>query len=278
MQTITMVGKDSNPIGVFDFGVGGLTIVRELKRILPNEQIIFLGDEENSPFSRKFIQEEELARCAISYMRFLEKHHIKLAVIGCNLMSAYAVRELEKKFSIPIVGLVESTLEEIYNRVEKPEVAQIAVFTTPVSAGIKLYQKIMKEKMPEAQVFEIGCPDLLDIIAKNQANTEEADVAVAQYAAMVPKTISAALLTCTRFPVLMNSFQRALPGIPVIDPAVGSAKRTKKILEKMGLLSKRRRGIDSYFSSGDKNVFKKNVQEIMGEIECEINSTHIAIM
>lgn len=255
----------SAPIGIFDYGAGGLTVVQSIAQVLPNERFVFLADEAK----KNHREEEDVARRhkiedALRYAEFVCRHHVKLLVVGCNLMSVFALEALQQHVDVPVIGLVQPAVTAISERVARPEDKKIAVFTTEMAAYLKLFTRTFEKAFPGIQVFEVGCGSLPKIIDDNLAGTEAADEEVRKYTNQVPDNISAALLTCTRFPILMGSFEKSLPPVPVIDPAKSLAVIVKETLASRDLLAGQP-AQSVFYTTGDPLPFAYTAKQLIGK-------------
>lgn len=256
------------PIGVFDYGIGGLTVVQALSTALPDEHFVFLADEakHNTP------EEEEAARRhriedALRYASFVRAQGAKLIVVGCNLMSAFAIDTLRETLDVPVIGLVEPALTALSREITHPAEKKVAVFTTEMAAYLHLFTKALNRAYPGIQVAEIGCGRLSDVIAAGLADTPEADRVVRDYAEQAGEGIAAALLTCTRFPLLMGSFARALPGTPILDPAQALPQLVSEALLRSALRAPVGSvGMSRMYTTGDVSAFKGAASDILGSV------------
>lgn len=268
----------SAPIGVFDYGIGGLTVVKALSAALPNEHFVFLADEAkvNTP------EEEEPARLhrtedALRYASFLQTQHVKMIVVGCNLMSAFAMDTLRQKLDIPVIGLVEPAIAALAQTLDHPETKKAAVFTTEMAAYLHLFTRKLQAAFPGISVTEIGCGKLPALISSGLADSPAADQMVREYAVQAGADLDAALLTCTRFPVLMRSFERALPGIPILDPAQTLPQLVTDILDREHLHAPAdTAGTNHFYTTGDAAVFEQAAAEILGT-EFPFSAAHSVI-
>lgn len=254
------------PIGVFDYGIGGLTVVRTLAAALPDEHFVFLADESkvNKP------EDEDASRLhrtedALRYASFVRAQGAKLIVVGCNLMSAFALSALREALDVPVIGLVEPALAALSQSINRPEEKKIAVFTTEMAAHLHLFTKELCRAYPGIRVAEIGCSTLPDLISAGLADTPEADRVVLDYVERSGEDIAAALLTCTRFPLLMRSFECALPGVPILDPAQMLPHLVSEVLLRSNLCAPAgSSGTSRMYTTGDVGVFGKAISEVLG--------------
>lgn len=268
----------SGPIGVFDYGIGGLNVVKALSAAFPDEHFIFFADEAkiNTP------EAEDMARLhrtedALRYAAFVRAQGAKMIVIGCNLMSAFARDTLCQKLDVPVIGMVEPAIAMLSQCFSEPEKHKIAVFTTEMAACLRVFTKKFQTAFQGIRVAEIGCGKLPGLISAGLAGTEETDCVVRSYAELAGNDIDAALLACTRFPMLMDTFERAMPAIPIIDPAQMLPQLTEAVLERGNLCAPK--GIPDksiLYTTGDSAAFKKAADDIFeGSLEYSVMHTDI---
>ena len=159
---------DSRPIGVFDSGVGGITVLKEIRKELPNEDIIYLGDTENFPYGNK--TKEEIIKFAEENVKKLLKYNVKIIVIACGTATSQAIEKLKEEFSIPIIGIIEPTV----NYIKQKEYKEIGVIATEGTIRSGAWERKLKERMPEIIVINKACPMLATI-------AEEGRVTVAKH-------------------------------------------------------------------------------------------------
>lgn len=267
----------SAPIGVFDYGIGGLTVVKTLSQSLPNERFLFFADEArvNTPEKPSAARQHHTEN-ALKYATFLHSRGAKMIIIACNLMSVYASDALQKQMDIPVIGLVEPIFSALTKEYPYPEEKKIAVFTTDIAASVQLFTKKLQDVFPGINVSEIACPRLAKIIDNGLAESLEADQAVRDYAMAAGAHIDAALLACTRFPILLSSFQKALPGVPILDPAKYLPPIVQEILNREKLAQKATvSDINHFYTTGNKLAFEKASENILGSAE-SFSAEHIS--
>ncbi len=255
--------KATDAIGVFDYGSGGLTVVQAIAELLPDEKFIFLADEakvntkedENTTRMKKIED-------AFQYADFLYNRDVKMIVVACNLMSAFAVEELQRHMDVPVIGLVQPGVLALKEHIDFSAERKIGVFTTEMAASLKLFSRIFEKAFPGIKVYEVGCPALPKVIDDQLAGTDIADKTVQQYADQMPSDVDAVYLACTRFPILKSSFGKIFPNIPIIDPAQNLAKNVCEILRKQNILAKRPEA-SIFYTTGKKEIFYKVSEQLI---------------
>ena len=151
-ENVTALKKDA-PIGVFDSGIGGLTVAREIMRQIPNEKIIYFGDTARMPYGSK--SKETVTRFSKQIVRFLETFQVKTIVVACNTASAYALDELEKEIDVPIIGVIKPGAR---TAAEVTRNGRIGVIATPASIRSRSYETRIRDILPDAEIFTRSCP------------------------------------------------------------------------------------------------------------------------
>ena len=187
---------DNRPIGIFDSGVGGITVLKEIQKRLPNEHLIYLGDTKNFPYGNK--SKEEIIKFAIQNVEYLIKKNVKIIVIACGTATSQAIEILQTKFEIPIMGIIEPTVEYVKNK----NYNKIGVIATEGTIRNGAWENKLKEKIQNIEVINKACPMLATIAEEGRATGEEGRKAIKEY--MKPfkeKKINKIILGCTHFPI-----------------------------------------------------------------------------
>jgi glutamate racemase len=219
-----------NPIGIFDSGIGGLTVVKELIKLMPNENLVYFGDTARVPYgtrSVKLIKQYSLEDAA-----FLEQFNIKLLIIACNTASAIAVDLLTSVLSIPVTGVIEPVVSAaITNSKNK----RIGVIGTTATINSQAYTRQIHNRRPDTSVYEQPCPLLVPLVEEGWIEDEITRLTVQKYLVpLLEQEIDTIILGCTHFPVLKDLIQDVVgPQITLIDSGQETAKVVRKMLENM---------------------------------------------
>lgn len=216
------------PIGIFDSGFGGLTVMNAVKECMPNEDIIYFGDTANLPYGNK--SAEAIISYTLKNTEFLISLGIKLLIIACHSACSASYDLLTNKLPIPVVGVVAPSVDLMKKQITKGNIALIGTRRTIQS---NMYQKLIAEQIPNAQLISIACPLFVPIVEEGYAKHPIARVVVKEYLhPLKDKNIQALLLGCTHYPLLSSLIQEEMgPSTQLIDPAEGCAQEAKKILE-----------------------------------------------
>ncbi|MCC6704363.1 MAG: glutamate racemase [Thermomicrobiales bacterium] len=223
----------SAPIGVFDSGVGGLTIVREIQRRLPGESVIYIGDTANCPYGNRSTTEiHQLARQMV--MR-LQRHGVKMVVIACNTISVNCIGELRAEFpNLSMVGTAPAV--KLASSVSKSR--RIGVLSTIATANSAYQAMLVEQFASDCKVVNIGTNELVPRIERGAWSTELPDVLPDVLAPFREAEVDALVLGCTHYPLLRNEISQILgPGVAVLDSGEAIARQVGRVLESNGLLN-----------------------------------------
>ena len=224
--------KKSAPVGVFDSGVGGLTVAREIMRHLPNENIVYFGDTARVPYGSK--SKDNIIRYSRQIIHFLKTKGVKAIVIACNTASALALDVVREESDIPIIGVVEPGARAALDvTVSK----KIGVIGTEATIRSSMYEKIIQGIDPEAVVIGKACPLFVPLVeegfAKHQVTKEIIDFYLSSFLEM---DIDSLILGCTHYPLLRSRIREYVGGkMTLVNPAYETAMDLKKLLEERGM-------------------------------------------
>jgi glutamate racemase len=224
----------ARPIGLFDSGVGGLTVMKEVVRQLPHENLIYLGDTAHLPYGEK--SPEAILRYTLENTDFLIEQGIKLLIIACHTASSHALDALQQKLSIPVIGVIESGLECL---LKAPQKKRIAVLGTASTIGSGVYQTSIQARLPDCEIFAVACPLFVPLIEEGLHSHQATNLIAQHYlGALKNKQIDAALLACTHYPLIRSSIQQTLgEDVTLIEPAEACAKKAFHWLKESGSLN-----------------------------------------
>jgi glutamate racemase len=224
----------SLPIGIFDSGVGGLTVYRALHERLPDEHFVYLGDTARVPYGTKSLSTVE--RYAIENAKFLEAHGIKLLVVACNTASALALPAIRGAVSVPVVGVIEPGARAA---VEVAAQKKIGVIATEATVQSGAYARAISEINPAIDVIERSCPLFVPLAEEGWAETDVARAVADQYLHdLKQKNVGALVLGCTHYPILRDLISEVVGSeIPLIDSGEAAANEVRALLQSSGLLS-----------------------------------------
>jgi glutamate racemase len=220
------------PIGIFDSGVGGLTVYRALHERLPNERFVYLGDTARVPYGTKSLATVE--RYAVENSRFLEAHGIKLLVVACNTASALALPAIRRAVGVEVVGVIEPGSREA---VDVARGKRIGVIATEATVQSRAYSRTIAIMDSAAEVIERACPLFVSLAEEGWADTDVARAVAREYLEdLNTRPISALVLGCTHYPILRNVITETLgSNVQLIDSGEATAVVVESILKISGL-------------------------------------------
>ena len=236
----------SAPIGVFDSGIGGLTVVAALRRLMPEEQIIYLGDTARLPYGTKSagVVRRYTAHCA----RFLQEQGAKMIVIACNTATAYGLEPLQQTLGMPVVGVIEPSAAAA---VQATRSGRIGVIGTEGTISSGSYQNAMAAMRASLHVTVAACP-LFVPLAEEGLTQHPATMLLAQeyLAPLIANNIDTLVLGCTHYPLLTRCFEQVVgPGVHIVDSATAAALMVRQTLEAVALCCQARSGDDLFFAT-----------------------------
>lgn len=252
---------DSRPIGIFDSGVGGLTVVKQVVKALPNEDIIYFGDTARVPYGSK--SKETVTKFSSQIIRFLLSKKVKSVVIACNTVSSNCFEELTNQFSLPIIEVVSSGVESC---VEQSKNKIVGVIGTEATVKSGAYEKKIIDYDSDFKVFSKACPLFVPIAEEGWADTEVARLTAEIYLKpLVRKGIDSIILGCTHYPILKKCIGGVVgENIKIIDPAYATAIKTRDYLEKNNMLSQSGGNI-TFFVSDETEKFDFICESVLGK-------------
>ena len=254
---------NSKGIGVFDSGVGGLTVAGQVMELLPNEQIIYFGDCLRAPYGDR--SPEELTQFSREIVDFLLAQGIKALVVACGTISARVFDVVEGMVDMPVMGMVAPAARAA---VDVTKTGHIGVIATSGTAASGAHKAAITHLRPDTTVAAVACPLFVPLAEEGWTDNGVTDLAAQVYMEnfnFAKSGVDTMVLGCTHYPLLINSITKALPkGVAVVDPAVILARDLKEVLEKGGLL----RGDNlppehRLFVSGNKEKFDKMSEMVL---------------
>ncbi len=212
----------ARPIGVFDSGLGGLTVVKELRRKLPNEKIIYFGDIARLPYGIK--SKKQIIECSKENTQFLKSKNVKALVVACNSSASVSIPTLKKIFKLPIIDVIQPAVEAA---VRTTQAGRIAVLGTQATIDSGAYQKAIKKKDEKIKVFSIACPLFVPLVEEGWANNDIAKKTIETYlSSLKSKKIDVLILGCTHYPLLKTSIQKFMGDKVVLIDSAGPTVKT----------------------------------------------------
>jgi len=233
MTSLTQSNRNTRPIGVFDSGLGGLTVLTELRRQLPKENFVYLGDTARTPYGSK--GPKTIARYADECIKFLQTKNVKLIVAACNTVSALGDATLNRDKTVPVIGTIESALKEV---AKLPDCKKIAVIGTEATIGSKAYEVAFNRAMPDLQVDSLACPLFVPMVEQGILEGRVFEVVADHYLERLRLIrVDALVLACTHYPLLKSALESYLGSeVVIVEPSKSVAELVTKSLEETGLI------------------------------------------
>lgn len=218
---------DNRPIGIFDSGVGGLTVMREIMEKLPYENLIYFGDTARIPYGSRSVQ--TIKKYSYQCASFLKSKDVKAIVIACNTASSIALNYVEENFNIPVIGVIEPGAK---SAAECTKNNRIGIIGTVATINSGSYQTKIMEYKHNAEVIGIPCPLFVPIVEEGWEYSTVAELTAEKYLTeLMEHDVDALVLGCTHYPILKYTIKKVVgPNVQLINPAFHTAKILKKIL------------------------------------------------
>lgn len=220
------------PVGVFDSGVGGLTVAREIMRQIPEERIVYFGDTARLPYGSK--SKDTVVRYARQIIRFLRTKEVKAIVIACNTASAYALETVQAECDIPVIGVINAGARAAVGATNN---GKIGVIGTEGTVGSGIYTEVMKKMRPDIEVFGQPCPLFVPLVEEGLFHDFVTDEIASRYLNVLKgKYIDTLVLGCTHYPLLRSTLRRLLgEDVTLVNPAYETAIELRELLQTRGI-------------------------------------------
>ncbi|MCL4424641.1 MAG: glutamate racemase [Firmicutes bacterium] len=245
---------DNRPIALFDSGVGGLTVARELVRRLPQESLLYLADTGRLPYGTR--PPAQVAAFTLQIIRFLEEKGAKMAVIACNTATAAGLEMARRSLTLPVLGVIDPGAAMAAQATRN---GRIGISATPATVSSGAYERAIKRINPDLEVHGEPCPEFVYLVEGGVKDVELAKrTAQKCLSPLLEKGIDTLVLGCTHFPFL-NEIIAGVVGetVRLIDPAVGTVSEIERILQEKDLVSESTVPQRTFFTSGDPAVFRQ---------------------
>lgn len=222
-------------IGIFDSGIGGLTVLKEVCKILPNENIIYLGDTARVPYGIR--SAETVTKYSFECINFLLKKNIKLIVVACNTVSSVSLEEIKKRVEVPVIGVIEPGAKAATSITKN---RKVGVIGTEATIKTKAYTNAIKTIRNEVEVYELACPLFVPLVEEGWTDDIIAKLTAERYlSAMKSKDIDTIVLGCTHYPLLKKVIEEVMGNVNIVDSAIETSKAVKNILYNKNLFRDR---------------------------------------
>jgi glutamate racemase len=246
-------------IGIFDSGVGGLTVLREIYKQLPNESVLYFGDTDRLPYGNR--SQAEIVQFVREILAWMQQQHVKMVVMACNTSSALALDAVRSEFKLPILGLILPGAKAAVSQGKR-----IGVIATPATAKSGAYRQAIQEIDSTAQVWEVGCPKFVPLIESDRINDPYTEQVAREYLKpLLQENIDTLVFGCTHYPHLEGVLRKILPpSVTLIDPAVATAAAIDWELKLLGLHARKSPHPTQFGVSGDPEQFTTLASQWLG--------------
>lgn len=268
--------SSSAPIGVFDSGIGGITVVKELMSQLPGERIIYYGDTARVPYGNK--SKETIIAYSKQIANFLMTRDVKAIVIACNTVSAVAFDDLRAELPVPVVGVVKPGAKAAAEATKNNRIGVIATRAT-VDSGV--YEQFLKKTNPEISVYKQACPLFVPLVEEGWIDDEITDQIIHRYIdGLVAEDIDSLVLGCTHYPLLKERIRKAVgERITLVNPAYETAHHLKYVLEEHDLLNEETdmKFRNEYYVSDSPDKFRQFANKVLGDASVPADAVRVKI-
>ena len=246
---------NNNPIGLFDSGIGGTSIWREIHQLLPKENTIYLADSKNAPYGQK--SKDEIIQLSFKNTEFLLDQNCKLIVVACNTATTNAIKELRDKYDVPFIGIEPAIKPAATNS----KTQKIGILATKGTLNSELFYKNV-EKFQDIKIIEQIGYNLVTLIENGEMNSPEMNDLLQEYLTpMIEQNIDYLVLGCTHYPYLIPQIEKIIPkNIKIIDSGEAVARQTKSILEnKVGFRNSLEKSTQIFYTNANPKVLSEIV-------------------
>lgn len=258
-----MSNHPSQPIGLFDSGFGGLTVLKQVRQLLPHENIVYLGDTARLPYGSKSPQ--TIIQYAEENAQFLLEKQIKLLIVACHTACSHSFAILKNKLPIPVIGVIEPGFKLL---AQATKTKRVAVLGTASTIGSGIYQKLFSAQYPQMQLFPVACPLFVPLIEEGFSNHQAAEWIAKDYLGHLEnEKIDAALLACTHYPLMRPIIQQAIGArVQLIEPAQAAAEEAAALLLASHLLNPALEvpGVE-FYATDDPEKFQRLGKAFLGQ-------------
>ena len=259
---------DNRPIGLFDSGIGGLTVLREIWKTAPDESTIYFGDNSRAPYGTK--SRSTVIRYSLQNLKFLESKDVKMIVVACNTASAYAYEELRARAKVPVVEVVTPGADDACNATKNGKIGIIATKAT-VSTGV--YKDAVERRakelgMDNIEIFQQACPLFVSLAEEGWWDSEVTRLTAEEYLKPLKEAgIDTLVMACTHYPLLTKVIGEVMgDGVTLVNTGVATAKVVRGLLDKEGICSGRNEEpVREFYTSDEPELFEQVAAPFLGE-------------
>ena len=259
---------DNRPVGVFDSGIGGLTVLREIWKTVPDESTIYFGDNSRSPYGTK--SRSTIIRYSLQNMKFLESKDVKMIVVACNTASAYAYEELKKRANVPVVEVVTPGADVACRATKNGRIGIIATKGT-ISTGV--YKKAVEDRaeelgMKNIEIYQQACPLFVSLAEEGWWDKEVTRLTAEEYLKPLKDAgVDTLVMACTHYPLLSKVIKEVMgDGVVLVNTGEATARVVKELLGSEGTASEGNKSpVREFYTSDEPELFEQVAAPFLGE-------------
>lgn len=259
---------DNRPVGIFDSGVGGLSILAEVAKLLPKESFIYVADQKNIPYGAK--SSDQLKKLTENIVAFLLKQNVKMVIVGCNTATVYTLEYLRDRFSLPMVGIVPvvKTLSEV------SQAKKIGVLSTLSTSKSSYLEKLIADHAADCEVFVSPGVGLVELVESGITSGPEVEGALKNLVEpMLAAGVDSIALGCSHYPFLRDALQKLVgQEVKILDSGAAVARQVKRILENNKQLADVKKS-DIFYTTGDVWQFRVVAEKLLAQ---NLNEVYLA--
>jgi len=260
------------PVGFLDSGLGGLSVMKEVKKLLPRENIEYFADNQRQPYGEK--SQSELVKFTLQIISFFLKKKIKICVIACNTATAASFEQAKEHFSIPIIGVIKPAVQDA---IKKTKNKRIGVIATEFTTKNEAYPQEIKRVAPEIKVFSNFCPEFVSIVEAGKFTALKTYVVAREYLKPLKDAqIDTLILGCTHYSFLKKVISDIMgPEVILIDPSVSTSLTLKEVLIQKGISKEEGKSKENYYTTGLPEKVEKTAKIILNSGSFKIQKVRL---
>lgn len=258
---------NSKPIGIFDSGLGGLTVLRALRALMPHENLIYYGDTAHVPYGSKSAQ--TVTRYSTDIAGFLASKNAKLIVVACNTASSLALDSLRRSVKVPVLGVISPGARMA---AEATRNGRVGVIGTEATIKSRAYKNKLKKIKNSLRVYDRPCPLFVPLVEEGWWDSEITSLTAKEYLSPLKTSgIDTLILGCTHYPVLKPLIQRAMgPKVQLVDSAQAVAEQVRRTLSELNLERRDGKGETVFYASDDPERFRRMAKNMLGSAPSKV--------
>ena len=251
--------ESENSIGIFDSGIGGMTVFKEMLKILPYENYIYVGDSKNSPYGDRTT--DDIKNLSLKIVDFLVSKNCKMIIIACNTIAAAAFEDIKLKYDIPVIEVVSNSVNTALSCTKNNTISVVA---TPFTVSTNIFANKIRAINANIDIKQIPCKNLCPMIEEGWRSSEKHIPALKEYLSEIPNNCDTIILGCTHYPIIIEDIKKYFSGF-IVDSAVETSKEAFSILNKSNILNSKNNTSSNieFYTTGDINKFRQFTENIL---------------